>query len=83
MSTINKLDEFLDRAEKHGLMNEDELARACNWNAAFRCKKCGTLWRQHPDRTWSLYNSSQKPEKCCDNSAEFLSLIEQVPAPKE
>lgn len=50
----------------------------------YRCRKCGCLWRLNspseaqPDGSWSLYDAYQKPCKVCDNSPEFLSVIEPV-----
>lgn len=76
--TKNVAHQFLEHVQKHGLLLEPQLQAEVNLNAAFRCKKCGCLWRQHGDRTWSLYDSNQHPQSCCDNSADFLSLIEQV-----
>jgi hypothetical protein len=34
----------------------------------WRCVKCGCLWRQNDDGTWSLYDADQKPQACCDNA---------------
>ena len=74
-----KISDLLGRI--NALLSQPKAAPKWINGQAFRCKTCGCLWRQHPDRTWSLYNSMQIAGKCCDNSADFLSLIEQVPAP--
>lgn len=73
-----KISDLLGRI--NALLSQPKAAPKWINGQAFRCKTCGCLWRQHPDRTWSLYNSMQIAGKCCDNSADFLSLIEQVPA---
>lgn len=39
----------------------------------YRCRMCGTLWVLLPDG-WSLV--SPTCEKCCDNSDNFLSLMD-------
>jgi hypothetical protein len=53
-------------------------------NDKYICTKCGTFWRLNqpdevqPEGSWSLYDSEQKPEQCCDNSVDFLSVIKPV-----
>ncbi len=48
----------------------------------YRCTKCGCLWRLNPpsevqpDGSWSLYDAEQKPCQVCDNSSDFLSVID-------
>lgn len=50
----------------------------------FRCKECSTLWRLNlpseiqPDGSWSLFDSEQRPKKCCDNVA-MGEQIEKMP----
>lgn len=46
--------------------------------------KCGCFWRLNPpsevqpDGSWSLYDAEQKSCEVCDNSPDFLSVIEHV-----
>jgi hypothetical protein len=55
----------------------------------YRCTACGCFWRLNPpseaqpDGSWSLYDAHQKPCKRCDNSPEFLSLLDPPPPPIE
>lgn len=52
----------------------------------YRCTKCGCLWRLNPpslaqpEGSWSLYDADQFGKSCktCDNSPEFVSVIEPV-----
>lgn len=46
-----------------------------------RCRMCGCIWVQfadsgRPDGWWSMV--SPTCEKCCDNSADFLTLIDPL-----
>jgi hypothetical protein len=56
--------------------------------ARWRCTKCGCLWRLNApftagyrtgERSWSLFDAKQKACATCDNSPEFLSVIEPDP----
>ena len=50
----------------------------------YRCTKCGTLWKLNPptevlpDGSWSLAEFPSTAGKCCDNSDDFLDVIEPV-----
>lgn len=49
----------------------------------YRCRACGCLWRINPpnppfDGSWSLWDGEQRSCQRCDNSPEFLNLIEPV-----
>lgn len=44
----------------------------------YRCRECNTLWRQFATGAWCLVDSKQKPQKCCDNSPNFLSNLDPV-----
>lgn len=54
------------------------------YEGLYRCTKCECLWRLNPpsevqpDGSWSLYDAEQKPCKFCDNSPDFVSVIEPV-----
>lgn len=52
-------------------------------NDKFRCKICNCLWRKGESGTWSLFDTLQHPDACCDNNANFLANIEEIPADSE
>lgn len=49
---------------------DDELVRG------FRCRLCLCRWRLNADGSWSIWNGDYWPCDKCNNSPEFLSLLD-------
>lgn len=49
-------------------------------NTLHRCRACKCLWRRWvSDGTWSLADAEQRACARCDNSSEFISLLDPPP----
>lgn len=44
----------------------------------YQCCLCSCLWRRNSDRSWSLYDAHQKSCAVCDNSPEFMAVIDPI-----
>lgn len=44
----------------------------------YRCRVCGALWVRFADLTWSLVSPFAMMGKCCDNSVNFLAIVDQI-----
>ena len=54
------------------------LAALAPKRGVYQCTACGCVWRHGEGGTWSLANSAQNACKRCDNSPEFLGLMELI-----
>jgi hypothetical protein len=71
-----------DRLGGHGagVVHVDRPAPVTWLAGRYRCSACGCFWRLWPgEGGWSLYDADRRACVRCDNSPEFLSLLEMAP----